>query len=70
MTEYTVHFQRGFRVGTRSLRMERVEAETPEQAIKVAKKTAFPDHREQRYGVVRVDHFDGDSDCLIIDWRR
>ncbi len=70
MTEYTVHFQRGFRVGARSLRMERVEAKDDREAVKIAKKTAFPDHKQQGYGVTRVDHFDGDSDRLIIDWQR
>lgn len=70
MTEYTVHFQKGHRVGARSLRMERVEADTPERAIATAKKTEFPDYRQQGYGVIRVDHFDEDSDRLVIDWRR
>ena len=40
------------------------------EAIKIAKKTAFPNHRQEGYGVTRVDHFDGDSDRLIIDWQR
>lgn len=58
MTEYTVHFQKGVRVGTRSLRMVHVQAENDVQAVKLAK-AQFSDHRAQRYAVVRVDHFDG-----------
>ena len=58
MTEYTVHFQKGSRVGARSTRMVQVEAETDRQAVTKAK-AEFPDYRAQRYAVVRVDHFDG-----------
>lgn len=70
MTEYTVHFQRGFKVGARSLRIERCEADSPEAAIRYAKKHLFPTHREERYGVIRVDHFDEATDRLVIDWSR
>jgi hypothetical protein len=59
MTEYTVHFQKGWRVGARSLLMERCEAATPEAAIRYAKKTLFPTHKTEGYRVTRVDHFEG-----------
>jgi hypothetical protein len=65
VTEYTVHFQKGTRVGTRSLRMEHVEADNPTSAL-VKAKHLFPDWREQRYRVVRVDHFDGNH--IVIDY--
>lgn len=58
MTEYTVHFTKGSRVGTRSLRMEHVEADTAMDAINRARK-AFPDWRTNGYRITRVDHFDG-----------
>jgi hypothetical protein len=67
MTEYTVHFQKGYRVGARSLRMERAEAETPSKAITAAKKL-FPTHRQDGYRVTRVDHFDEETGRLVLDY--
>lgn len=67
MTEYTVHFQKGTRVGARSLRMERFEAESAGRAITKAKK-AFPDLLRQGYRVIRVDHFDEDTQRLVLDY--
>lgn len=55
--EYTVHFQKGSRVGARSLRMEHVEAANAADAVKAAKRS-FPDYRAQRYRITRVDHFE------------
>ncbi len=53
--EYTVHFQRGSRIGTRSLRMVPVEATDPKEAIRKAK----AQFHEPGYRVVRVDHMEG-----------
>jgi hypothetical protein len=66
MTEYTVHFQKGSRVGARSLRMEHVVAVDVEAAIR-AGKALFPDHRSQGYRLTRVDHFDDETGRLEID---
>lgn len=55
--EYTVHFQKGSRVGARSLRMVHVMAVTGSQAIAKAK-VEFPDFRAQGYRIIRVDYFD------------
>jgi hypothetical protein len=63
--EYTVHLQRGTKVGARSLRMQHVEAVTPSQAI--AKAWALnPTLRAGGYRVIRVDHFD-DNGHIVID---
>src|SRR5262245_22168554 len=69
MREYTVHFQKGTRVGTRSLRMITVEAPDAETAIDMAKlqfTRELPDWFRQRYRMVRVDHFD-ENGKLVID---
>jgi hypothetical protein len=58
--EYTVHFQKGTRVGARSLRMVHVQAVSDSQAIAKAK-VEFPDFRAQKYRIVRVDHFEGNQ---------
>ena len=58
MIEYTVHFQKGKRVGARSLRMVHVEANDANEAVAKAKRE-FPDHRAQGYRLTRVDHFEG-----------
>jgi hypothetical protein len=65
-TEYTVHFQKGTRVGTRSLQMERVIAVDPSAAIAAAK-LLFHDHRQKGYRVTRVDHFDEETGHVEID---
>lgn len=65
MTEYTVHFQKGSRVGARSLKMVQVEADTVKQAAIDAKKD-FSEWRERGYRLVRVDHFEGNH--IVIDW--
>ena len=64
MTEYTVHFQKGSRVGARSLRMEHVEALNSSQALELAKLN-FHDFRSQGYRIVRVDHFDDDGRIVV-----
>ena len=56
MTEYTVHFLKGRVVGARSLRMVSVEANSPAQAIKIAKQAFYP--RDPGYKVDKVDHFE------------
>ena len=50
---HTVMFQRGHRVGARSLRMEYVTAETEAEAIKAAKRL-FPEWKAEGYYVYRV----------------
>jgi hypothetical protein len=64
--DYTVHFQKGTRIGTRSLRMEHVQAATASQAVAMAKRL-FPDFRAQKYRIVRVDHFDANS--IVVDYQ-
>lgn len=65
--EYTVHFQKGTRVGARSLRMVHVNAVSDSHAMSLAK-VEFPEFRAQGYRVVRVDHFDADG-RIVIDRR-
>lgn len=61
MTEYTVHFQKGSRVGARSLRMLQVTADSVVHAIEIAKaEFNVPD-----YHMSRVDHFENGS--IVID---
>ena len=64
MTEFTVHFQKGTRVGARALRMVHVEADTAAQAIKLAK-TEFNGADAKGYRVTRVDYFDADGRIVI-----
>lgn len=68
MIEYTVHFQKGIRIGTRSLRMEHVEAANAQAAIALAKQN-FPNYRREGYRIIRVDHFEGftKARALVID---
>ena len=63
MTEYTVHFQKGNRVGARSLHMVHVEADSTEAAVRLAKGQCEPGYR-----LVRVDHFEPDTYSLVIDY--
>jgi hypothetical protein len=60
--EYTVHFQKGFRVGARSLRMVHVQAGNPKEAVKKAKIEWQP---EPGYKLTRIDHFEGGR--IVID---
>ena len=62
MTKYTVHFQKGTRVGARSLRMVHVEADSPEDAMAKAS-----DGVPGNYKLIRVDHFD-ENGHIEIDW--
>ena len=65
--EYTVHYQKGTRVGARSLRMIHVLAVSESQAIAMAKEEAIRDDLfKLGYRVVRVDHFVGNS--LVVDF--
>ncbi len=57
VTEYTVHFQKGTRVGARSLRMITVEATDYKAAIAAAK----AEFNDPAYKLTRVDHFDADG---------
>ena len=59
--EYTVHFQRGTRVGARSLRMVTVEADDAAAAIKLAKR----EFSDRTYKLTRVDYFDADGHLQI-----
>lgn len=61
MIEYTVHFQKGFRAGARSLHMVNVTAKTALDAIKAAKR----EFQSPGYKVVRVDHFEDGR--LVLD---
>jgi hypothetical protein len=63
MTEYTVHFQKGFQVGARRIRMVPAIANSVAEAIKLAR----ADFSEPGFKLVRVDHFDPESGRLIID---
>lgn len=53
MARWAVMFQRGYRVGARSLRIEYPEAATEKAAVKAAK-AMFPEWKAQRYYVYRV----------------
>jgi len=69
MTEYTVHFQKGRRVGTRSLRMITVEAENHDHAMDFAKNEftrEMPDWHRVGYRMTRIDHFEDGR--IVIDW--
>jgi hypothetical protein len=48
MTEYVVHFQKGFKVGARAFRAVYVEAASEAEAVKLAKKE-FPTARADGY---------------------
>lgn len=61
--EYTVHFEKGFRVGTRSLHMVHVEATDAKAAVRKAK----AEFTERDYRLTRVDHFDADTGRLVRD---
>lgn len=65
--EYTVHFQKGTRVGARSLRMVQVETDSVKQAAINAKKE-FADWRERGYRLTRIDHIDNETGRVVIDW--
>lgn len=53
MKTYAVMFQKGWRVGTRALRIEYPEAETETEAIKKAK-AMFPEAKAQGYRLYKV----------------
>ena len=65
-TEYAVHFQRGSRVGARSLRMVRVKSFTARGATQLAKRM-HGDLIHNGYRVIRVDHFDEETGRVVID---
>lgn len=67
MINFTVHFQKGSRVGARSLRMEQIDAVDARQAIAKARLT-FPNLKAQGYRLTRVDHFDEDTGRMTIDY--
>jgi hypothetical protein len=62
MTEYTIHFQKGTRVGARSLRMITVTAANVPEAIALARN----EFADASYRLTRVDHFDA-AGRIIID---
>jgi len=66
MTEFTVHFQMGTRVGARRLRMVTVEAETVAAAIKLAK-AEFNGDQARGFRLTRVDHFDEETGRMVLD---
>lgn len=66
MTEYRVHFQKGHKIGTRSLRIVDVSADTAHDAAKQAKRLR-DDLIQGGYRVVRVDHFDETTGRTVID---
>jgi hypothetical protein len=58
-TEYTVHFQKGTRVGARSLHMVHVEAGDVDTAIRRARgELASACADWSKYRLTRVDHFE------------
>jgi hypothetical protein len=67
MIHFTVHFQKGDRIGARQLRMVHVEAANPAHAIKAAK-AEFKGEQAHGFKMIRVDHFDEEDDRLVIDW--
>jgi hypothetical protein len=67
MTEFTVHFQKGFRVGARSLRMVTVEAADAKAAMKAAK-AQFHGEQARGYRLTRVDHYDEETGRMAVDY--
>jgi hypothetical protein len=67
MTEFTVHFQKGTRVGARALRMVTVNAAGVAAAIKAAK-AEFNGEQARGYRLTRVDHYDEDTGRMAIDY--
>jgi hypothetical protein len=65
--EYTVHFQKGVRVGARSLHMVRVQADSVDAAIKLAKTEHATWGDIAGYKLTRVDHFNEEDGHLEID---
>jgi hypothetical protein len=65
MTEYTLHFQKGSRIGARSLRMIHINCATPEQAIKIANGKAKSCDLLKGYKLVRVDHYDEETGRMV-----
>jgi hypothetical protein len=65
MTEFTVHFEKGRRVGTRSLHMVRVEAETVKEAVRKARAEHETWGDAHGYRMTRVDHFEDGR--IVID---
>ena len=59
---YTVHFQKGTRIGARSMQMVHVPARDFHEAIGIARESV----RDRRYLLNRVDHFDGDH--IVVDY--
>ena len=62
MFEYTVHFQKGKRVGARSFRMVHVHAAGVGEAVQFARQ----EFNEPGYRITRVDHFD-ENGRIVID---
>lgn len=70
MREYTVHFRKGTRVGTRRYRFVTVEALNSLEATRLARQAEYI---EPGFRIIRVDHFepaenDFAGDRLVIDW--
>jgi len=64
MTEFTVHFQKGTRVGARSLRMVHVEAADRDSAIRLAR-AEFNGEPARGYKLTRVDYIDENYRCVV-----
>ena len=65
MTDFTVHFQKGSRVGARSLHMVHVEAETVKDAIRKARAEHDTWGDIAGFNMTRVDHFEDGR--IVID---
>jgi hypothetical protein len=74
MIEYTVHFRKGNRVGTRRYRFEHVFAHNEKEALRLARERhKASDFDAHGFRVCRIDHFEPAenqfaSDRLVIDW--
>jgi hypothetical protein len=66
MFEFTVHFQRGWKVGARSLHMEHVHAHSAREAVKLARQN-FTGNAAKGFKLTRVDHWDEDLQRNVID---
>lgn len=64
--EYTVHFQKGSRVGARSLRMVHVDATDARSAVALAKRE-FNGDAARGYRLTRVDYWDEEARRIVTE---